>query len=348
MRIYNKLLSLLVIGTLLAATTLAQQPQKSSSVTPKAATTTVIGSGTTGQLPKWIGSDGVSFMIGNSNIFEDKFGKVGIGTTAPTSPLTVQGMIETTLGGYKFPDGTVQTTALSTGQVVSRLNGLKGDVTLIAGTNITITPSGNTLTIDAPNALSTIEHNATLAGNGTAASPLRIAVPLTLTGPNTVLQIESTVANGSTSRAINVKGGNNATSFGGAGIWSTGGDSSAANRGGGSGVVGTGGTGSNMNDGGRGVEGVGGDASGAGSESGDGIVGFPGEATNGATVGKAGRFLGSVEVLGTLSKAGGSFKIDHPLDPENKYLSHSFVESPDMMNIYNGNITTDVNGRAVV
>jgi len=29
------------------------------------------------------------------------------------------------------------------------------------------------------------------------------------------------------------------------------------------------------------------------------------------------------------------FKVDHPLDPENKYLSHSFVESPDMMNIYN-------------
>ena len=40
--------------------------------------------------------------------------------------------------------------------------------------------------------------------------------------------------------------------------------------------------------------------------------------------------------------------IDHPLDPENKYLYHSFVESPDMMNIYNGNITTDANGDAVI
>ena len=29
----------------------------------------------------------------------------------------------------------------------------------------------------------------------------------------------------------------------------------------------------------------------------------------------------------------GAFKIDHPLDPENKWLSHSFVESPDMMNV---------------
>jgi len=59
-------------------------------------------------------------------------------------------------------------------------------------------------------------------------------------------------------------------------------------------------------------------------------------------------FDGDVEVTGTLSKGGGSFKIDHPLDPENKYLYHSFVESPDMMNIYNGNVTTDVNGLAVL
>ncbi|MDX2042503.1 MAG: hypothetical protein SF097_14880 [Acidobacteriota bacterium] len=62
----------------------------------------------------------------------------------------------------------------------------------------------------------------------------------------------------------------------------------------------------------------------------------------------AGRFTGNVSVTGTLSKGGGSFKIDHPLDPENKYLYHSFVESPDMMNIYNGNIVTDENGVAVV
>jgi TGF-beta propeptide len=59
-------------------------------------------------------------------------------------------------------------------------------------------------------------------------------------------------------------------------------------------------------------------------------------------------FLGNVDVDGTLSKAGGSFKIDDPLDPANKYLYHSFVESPDMMNIYNGNVTTDGSGLATV
>lgn len=57
---------------------------------------------------------------------------------------------------------------------------------------------------------------------------------------------------------------------------------------------------------------------------------------------------GNLSVGGTISKGGGSFKIDHPLDPENKYLYHSFVESPDMMNVYNGNITTDANGVAKV
>lgn len=64
--------------------------------------------------------------------------------------------------------------------------------------------------------------------------------------------------------------------------------------------------------------------------------------------GYAGYFQGRVRVTGNLSKGGGSFKIDHPLDPENKYLQHSFVESPDMMNVYNGNVTLDKNGETVV
>ncbi|MEF2976094.1 hypothetical protein [Subtercola sp. YIM 133946] len=57
---------------------------------------------------------------------------------------------------------------------------------------------------------------------------------------------------------------------------------------------------------------------------------------------------GNAHINGTLSKVAGSFKIDHPLDPDNKWLSHSFVESPDMMNIYNGNATTDGGGNATV
>ncbi|HEY0701618.1 MAG TPA: hypothetical protein VGD60_02525 [Candidatus Acidoferrales bacterium] len=49
-----------------------------------------------------------------------------------------------------------------------------------------------------------------------------------------------------------------------------------------------------------------------------------------------------------VSKSSGDFKIDDPIDPGGKYLRHSFVESPDMMNIYNGNVTTNGEGLAVV
>jgi hypothetical protein len=64
--------------------------------------------------------------------------------------------------------------------------------------------------------------------------------------------------------------------------------------------------------------------------------------------GYAGNFHGDVRVTGTMSKGGGSFKIDHPLDPENRYLQHSFVESPDMMNVYNGNVVLGEEGAAWV
>ena len=60
------------------------------------------------------------------------------------------------------------------------------------------------------------------------------------------------------------------------------------------------------------------------------------------------RIPGNLVVTGSIAKGSGSFKIDHPLDPANKYLYHSFVESPDMMNVYNGNVTTDANGNATV
>jgi len=58
----------------------------------------------------------------------------------------------------------------------------------------------------------------------------------------------------------------------------------------------------------------------------------------------SGFFSGTVRVQGYLTKSGGGFQIDHPLDPENKYLNHSFVESPDMKNIYDGVATLDAKG----
>jgi trimeric autotransporter adhesin len=418
--------------------------KESSSVQPAAAGNPVTGSGTVGRLSKWTGSDGSnSFTLGNSIIFEDKFGKVGIGTVTPTSTLTVRGMIETTLGGYKFPDGTVQTTA----------------------------------------GLASVFHDATLKGNGTSASPLGVAVPLTLQGSQTgvgspILQVTNTGNNGSAingfagngdgtpgGNGVTGLGGNSNSGEGGAGIIGAGGTTdsgpagtgivgfggntvsgvpgpgvqafggSSANRRAGDGVVATGGTtnsnnnqaragngvvatggdqtgqgiapsaghgveatgglskennggdgvrakggdsvnqspgvgvratggtrpddsiggdgvdatGGNGNNAGHGIRAFGGRASGAGNTAGNGIVAFAGNANASATPGRAGVFVGDVLIEGGLNVTGTkNFKIDHPLDPENKYLVHAAIESSEVLNIYSGNITTDASGEAIV
>lgn len=40
------------------------------------------------------------------------------------------------------------------------------------------------------------------------------------------------------------------------------------------------------------------------------------------------------------------FRIDHPFDPENKYLLHYCAEGPEPLNVYCGNVTTDGKGEA--
>lgn len=96
---------------------------------------------------------------------------------------------------------------------------------------------------------------------------------------------------------------------------------------------------------GEGILGIDNAAGGAGvrgvSQAGTGVVGS-------TSTGLAAAFLGPVVVTGNLSKGGGSFRIDHPLDPLNKFLEHSFVESPDMKNIYDGVATLDARGEALV
>jgi hypothetical protein len=60
-------------------------------------------------------------------------------------------------------------------------------------------------------------------------------------------------------------------------------------------------------------------------------IGSPGLWAVGGADGAAGVFWGRVQIVGDLdvrgsvSKGGGGFRIDHPLAPESKYLSHSFV-----------------------
>src|SRR5215204_5274854 len=83
-------------------------------------------------------------------------------------------------------------------------------------------------------------------------------------------------------------------------------------------------------------------------------IGVYGEAVNGFAVSGyspynwSGYFQGSVNIVGTLYKSSGAFRIDNPIDPTHSYLQHSFVESPDMKNVYDGNVTTNGNGFATV
>jgi hypothetical protein len=102
--------------------------------------------------------------------------------------------------------------------------------------------------------------------------------------------------------------------------------------------------------GGGGVFGISEDGNGvAGMTSADAQQDFNVAAVRGESAnGLAGLFVGKVRVAGELSKSGGGFTIDHPKDPENQYLSHSFVEAPDRLNVYSGNVTTDDDGNARV
>ncbi len=96
----------------------------------------------------------------------------------------------------------------------------------------------------------------------------------------------------------------------------------------------------------------------------DGVHGF---STYGAAVsgecgiaGVAGLFNGTVNVNGNLTVKGGTltadnvssgvkqFRIDHPLEPADRYLVHASVESSEMKNIYDGVVALDSNGEAVV
>jgi hypothetical protein len=335
MKKLNRLISLITILGLTCGLSFTQtitKPKAQSrtpqqAVTPAATSNPVTGSGTVGRIAKWTGVDGAnSFIIGNTSIFEDKFGKVGIGTTAPTSVLTVQGMIETTLGGYKFPDGTIQTTAAVTG-------------------------------------LQSVFHDATLMGNGTSSSPLGVAIPLVLIGnvSGAVIRVQNMGA----SDAILASGGDaGPQTSGGVGVRATGGDSGNLGLGGGTGLSSLGGSATNGRNGGFGASLSGGSAngnggggvfvsggggSGTGNKGGNGISAFAGPGSNGATPGFAGVFRGDVEIDGDLNVTGTkNFRIDHPLDPENKYLVHAAIESSEVLNIYSGNITTDANGEATV
>jgi hypothetical protein len=87
----------------------------------------VVGSVSAGSVPAKLTFETGACFSGCANPRAERMvimpdGKVGIGTSSPTEQLTVAGIIYSTTGGIKFPDGTIQTTA-ATGAAAWALNG---------------------------------------------------------------------------------------------------------------------------------------------------------------------------------------------------------------------------------
>jgi hypothetical protein len=96
--------------------------------------------------------------------------------------------------------------------------------------------------------------------------------------------------------------------------------------------------------------GVRGDGNGSGTAA---VAGFNnlGTAIYGQSSGtnSAGFFSGNVTITGDLQVNGSkNFKIDHPLDPANKYLIHAAIESSEMKNMYDGVAVIGADGTATV
>lgn len=268
----------------------------------------ITGQGTTGKIAKFTGAN----SIGNSIITESS-SKIGIGIATPSSKLTVQGSATNPmiLGNNTGSGAGVQ--GMSTGGFgvigQSSRTGVQGICTGSVGNGVWGSSPSDT------GVLGTTSTGRGVYGNATGSGGVGVF--------------------GRSSAGNGVEG----SSPGGTAVY-------------GNGILGVFGQG---NSGGSGVYGNSSTGVGVFGDSGssDGVFG---RSTNGTGVhgmangvgAIAGLFDGNVQINGNLTKSSGSFKIDHPLDPANRYLYHSFVESPDMKNIYDGTVTLDEKGEAVV
>jgi hypothetical protein len=313
----SKIPAVLILFVLSVAIVLAgtSASTKSTSTTGETERPEVFGRGTTNYIPIWTGGS----TIGNSPIFQSG-GEVGIGTTAPQATLDVEsaglfGIEGTTSSAGDFATGVFGRSSSTSGL------GIRGEATSTTGINNGVYgQSDSTSGIGVRgSAIATTGNAYGVLGNtattGFGAGVLGDALATTGTAFGVFGRTASTNGNAIFADASATSGSPVA-------------------------VVGF-------------VESPNGIAGRFHSHSGSGLILQGLSGSNFAqvfTIDASGNgFLaGNLVVTGTVSKGGGSFKIDHPLDPSNKTLSHSFVESPDMMNIYNGVASLDTKGQASV
>ncbi len=113
----------------------------------------------------------------------DRLGNVGIGNSSPASKLTVAGIIESTSGGVKFPDGTTQTTAAGGGWTTS-------------GSNLFSSNSGN-VGINSNNPSAKLDVNGTVRTNAQITSTLATGTaPLAVASTTKVTSLNSDMLDG--------------------------------------------------------------------------------------------------------------------------------------------------------
>ncbi|MBI5473662.1 MAG: hypothetical protein HY961_15090 [Ignavibacteriae bacterium] len=277
------------------------------------------------------------------------------------------------------PDNSITAGKIAGGEVVKSINALKDNVTLAGGSNVTITPSGNTLTIAASGggtnswaANGNDITNTNSGGVGIGAAPLA-GYKLDVNGAARMTPGGSGGAiNFSTPNAetgMTIVGTNRAdirfdgnllkllTATGTGVPASTSGIVITTN-----GDVGIGSTAPGaklrvQNDfpNGGGVYAFTTDGIGMHGQSNNSGVGVEGIADVPSGIGVSYGVFGScsagygVYSSGNTGASGTkSFRIDHPNDPTGKYLLHYAAESPDVLNMYTGNAVTDADGYATI
>jgi hypothetical protein len=330
-----------------AAGSVTSASSQKATASPTTAKTVTTSGGAAGKIPVFTNATNIQ-----NSVITQKGSDIGVGTTTPTHVLEVNAGAAGAAGLAVISSGT--------DAAVSLKNTASGGVEywVDSGSGAAGVGAGNFAVLDRTHGAPRFVVNSTGQvgiGNIHPHSQLQVDSKSTTYSGVTATGGNSPNGAGQTgSTGVTANGGSgdlsvDASSDGGAGLVANGGESTSIP---GTGVIANGGFGQMTGEGGSGISAIGqgepnGDGSG-GFFSGGNFGGFGDGIDATAGSGLAGNFTGNVSISGSISKGGGSFKIDHPLDPANKYLYHSFVESPDMKNIYDGVATLDASGEAII